>query len=157
MPWPPLNSPYCRCSGEPKCWVTRSKTGRDLIWVKAWCGSQYCTCKVLNQTLPPGRASSSEVHPASDSNPFKSCDYLLHTFWPFRTLLPCRIYETPNRQCFIRLGLGSLPLSLPFYPAVSGSRIQLSQCKELQSASCAMVTIFFPATCSSQMQGNIFT
>lgn len=58
------------------------------------------------QPDPAIRASSADAHPASDSNPTQSCDYLLHTFLLLRTLLPCWIYESPNRQHFVRLGLG---------------------------------------------------
>ena len=85
---------------------------------------QVLELHLQTQTLPSGRASSVDVHPASDSNPSKSCDYLLHTFFPFRTLLPCWIYNTPKSQCSLRLGVGSVPLLLLFYSVVSGSRIQ---------------------------------
>lgn len=80
--------------------------GEDLLQVL-----QFALANSSAQPLPSGRASSIDVHPASDSDPSRSCNYLLHTFLLFMTLLPCWIYKTPNKQHFMKLRLGPVPLS----------------------------------------------
>lgn len=66
------------------------------------------------QPDPAIQASSVDAHPASDSNPTQSCDYLLHTFLLLRTLLPSGFTSLQTGITLSDLGLGAtLPSILP--------------------------------------------
>lgn len=111
----------CPKDGQPHHWVMGGPLlGEHLLKV--------LELETPEAALPSKRASSTDLHPVSDGNPSTSCDYLFHTFLPFRTLLSRWIYGAPNKQCFIKLG--TFPFILPSRLRFKGTSVKTQRVTE---------------------------